>query len=88
MQQEVYKALTKLKEIQAPWKTLRRAKATPKGAGEKNNQLKGIGKGVAWDNVAEGIGKITNQLANGARAAVNFGKKLIASAKGSTGLGG
>lgn len=60
------------------------------GAGDKtgdlNTQLQGIGKGVAWSNVAEGIEKITSKLESGARAAINFGKKIIQSAKGSTGL--
>ena len=80
MQQQVMQARTKLMEIKG---SMEGAGSSAKDLGDK---ISGIGKGVAWDNVAEGIGKITNQLANGARAAVNFGKKLIASAKGSTGL--
>lgn len=80
MQQQVMQARTKLMEIKG---SMEGAGSSAKDLGDK---IGGIGKGVAWDNVAEGIGKITNQLANGARAAVNFGKKLIASAKGSTGL--
>lgn len=80
MQQQVMQARTKLMEIKG---SMEGAGSSAKDLGDK---IGNIGKGVAWDNVAEGIGKITNQLANGARAAVNFGKKLIASAKGSTGL--
>jgi hypothetical protein len=44
-----------------------------------------IGKGVAWQNVTDGLGNIISKLESGAKAAVNFGKKIIQSAKGSTG---
>lgn len=54
--------------------------------GDLNTKLQDIGKNVGWDNVAEGIEKITDKLERGARAAINFGKKIIQSAKGSTGL--
>ena len=51
-----------------------------------NTELKNIGKGVSWENVTDGIGKVIDKLESGARAAVNLGKKLLQSAKGSTGL--
>lgn len=52
-------------------------------ADKMNGSLKNIGKGVAWENVTDGIGKITKTLENGARAAINFGKKIAQNAMGS-----
>ena len=80
MQQQVMQARSKLMEISASMK------GAEGNARDLGTEVGKIGKGVAWDNVAEGIGKITSQLENGARAAINFGKRLINSAKGSTGL--
>ena len=45
-------------------------------SGDTSAGLENIGKNVAWDNVAEGIGKITDRLQGAARAAVNFGKRI------------
>lgn len=44
-----------------------------------STSLENIGKNVAWDNVADGIGKITDRLQSAARAAINFGKKIAGS---------
>ena len=49
-----------------------------------NTQLKNIGKGVAFENVTSGLKDIINKLENGAKAAVNFGKKVAQSATDST----
>ena len=54
------------------------------GADNAGNELAGIGKGVSWENVTSGLQKITDNLERGAKAAVNLGKKILASAKGST----
>ena len=51
-----------------------------------NKDLQNIGKDVAWGNVTSGLKEITDKLESGARAAINFGKRIIQSAKGSTGL--
>ena len=80
MQQQVMQARSKLMEISASMK------GAEGNARDLGTEVGKIGKGVAWDNVAEGIGKITSQLESGARAAINFGKRLINSARGSTGL--
>lgn len=57
-------------------------------AGEKaedmNEQLKNIGKGVSFENVTDGLGKVLDTLEKGARAAVNLGKRIAASAMSST----
>ena len=55
------------------------------GAEKMNSELKNIGTGVSWDNVTKGLGDIISKLENGARAAINFGKKVADSAMGSTG---
>lgn len=52
---------------------------------EMNTQLKNIGEGVAFQNITEGLKDVISQLENGARAALNFGKKIAKSAMDSTG---
>ena len=52
---------------------------------EKLTDIGKIGKNVAWKNVTDGLQSIISKLENGARAAVNFGKKIADSAMGSTG---
>lgn len=85
--QELEKTKGRMSDTKVEIKNL--TKETDK-AGDKAGTLKDnlaqIGQGVGWDNVAEGIGNITSKLESGARAAINFGKKIIQSAKGSTGL--
>lgn len=56
-----------------------------KSAETLDENLKGIGKGVAWENVTSGIKEITTHLETAAKKAVSLGKKIIESAKGSTG---
>ena len=51
-----------------------------------NKDLQNIGKDVAFGNLTSGLKEITDKLESGARAAINFGKRIIQSAKGSTGL--
>ena len=78
MQRSVIDAQTELIKTQGELDTAGRK------AGDVDDKLGGIGKNVAWDNVAEGIGKITDKLEKGARAAVNFAKKIAKSAMDST----
>ena len=59
-------------------------KNTESGAKDAGDALKNIGKGVAWDNVAEGIGKINNSLQTAARSAIRIGKTIARSAMDST----
>ena len=51
-----------------------------------NTDLKNIGKGVGWQSVTTGIKDIADQLENAAKAAINLGKRILESAKGSTGF--
>ena len=86
MQQECLKAETELTNTKAE---LDKVKSGGKDAGEKvkgmNQQLKQIGKGVSFENVTTGLKTVIDRLESGARAAVNFGKKVLSSAKGATG---
>lgn len=88
--QTMYRKMLSAKGAVSDTKTeITKLTSSEETAGKKtdslSNKLKKIGDGVAWDNVAEGIGKITSKLESGARAAVNFGKKVLNAAKGSTG---
>ena len=86
MQQRVFSAATKLTSMKTE---LRNVESGAQGAKNEtaamNTELQNVGKGIAWQNVSDGLHKITDSLQSGARAAVNFGKKLITSAKGATG---
>lgn len=85
MKQSVYNATDQLNKMQSELKDVENgADKAGKEAGEMNTQLEKIGKNVAWGNVAEGLDSITRKLESGARAAVNFGKKVLSSAKDST----
>ena len=85
MRQSVYNATDQLNKMQSELKDVESgADKAGKEAGEMNTQLEKIGKNVAWSTVAEGLDSITRKLESGARAAVNFGKKVLSSAKDST----
>ena len=84
MQRNVYDASTRLMAIKTE------LKAVESGAGgattetaQMNNELKNIGQGVAFDNVTKGLENITKTLKSGAKAAVDFGKKVARSAMSS-----
>ena len=46
-------------------------------ADSMNRQLKQIGNGVSFQNISDGIGKITSGLANAATKAINLGRKIF-----------
>ena len=87
--QEMLRTLTKAKgemlDTQTELKNLGSSAGQAKTDTEQMNaELKNIGKGVSWENVTDGLGKIISKLENGARAAINFGKKVASSAMDST----
>ena len=85
LKQSVYNATDQLNKMQTELKDVETgADGAGREAGEMNTELQNIGKNVAWGNVAEGLDSITRKLESGARAAVNFGKKVLSSAKDST----
>jgi len=78
MQQKAYQAQEKLVTMKAELANV------GKQAGTTSTELEKIGKGVAWDNVAEGIGKINDKLESAGRAAIRLGKRIAQSAMDST----
>ena len=50
-----------------------------------NESLKNIDRGVAFENITDGLDKVISKLESGAKAAINFGKKIVRSAMDSTG---
>ena len=87
--QEMLRTLTKAKgemiDTQTELKNLGSSASTAKTDTEQmNSELKNIGKGVAFENVTNGLQSIISKLESGARAAINFGKKVASSAMDST----
>ncbi len=86
MQTKVYQATTKLTDMKTELKDVEtNGGGAATGLGETKEALQSLNKAKAWDNVAEGIGKVTKTLEQGARAALNFGKRIMSSLKGSAG---
>ena len=88
--QEMIRTLAKAKgemfDTQTELKNIGNSASTAKTDTEQmNSELKNIGKGVGWEEVTQSLGNIISKLENGARAAINFGKKIADSAMGSTG---
>lgn len=50
-----------------------------------NESLRNIDRGVAFENITNGLDKVISKLESGAKAAINFGKKIVRSAMDSTG---
>lgn len=86
MQRTLLSAKSELVDTQTQLKTLGTdADGAKTSADAMNKELKKIGKGVSWQNVSEGIGKINDKLEAGAKAAIRMGKYVINMAKDSTG---
>jgi hypothetical protein len=77
MRQQVYSSTQKLVEMRTELQQVEG------GAKKADTELGKIGKGVSWENVTSGLKDITKQLESGARAAINFGKRIASSAMGS-----
>ena len=85
MQQKVYSAATKLTSMRTELRNVESgAEDAKKQTSGMNEELQKVGKGIAWQNVTSGLKEITSQLQSGARAAVQFGKKVAKSAMDST----
>ena len=74
MAQNLFKAQTKLLDMETNLKNV------GKESQNTDTQLNNIGKNVSWQTVTDGLKRITDGLESGARAAVNFGKKIMRSA--------
>lgn len=85
MQQKVYSAATKLTAMKTELRNVESgADGAKKETSGMNEELQKVGKGIAWQNVTSGLKEITRQLQSGARAAVQFGRKVAKSAMDST----
>lgn len=85
MQAKVYSATTKLTEMKTELKEVEtNGGGAAEGLSKADETMQQMNQNKAWDNVAEGIGKLTKTLERGAKSAVNFGKKIFSSFKDST----
>ena len=78
MAENLLKAQTKLTNMETELQNV------GKESKSADTELRNIGKNITWSNVSEGLKKITDQLESGARAAINFGKRIARSAMDST----
>ena len=78
LQAQLYKAQTDFINIQNELEGVGESgDAAEEGVSTMNAQLRKVGEGVSWQNVAEGIGKITDGLEKAAKKAIDLGKKLL-----------
>ena len=78
MQQQVYKASTQLTEMQAELAGVGDSgQEAADNVSEMNYQLNNISRNVSFENVVNGISKVTDGLEAAARKAVELGRKLV-----------
>lgn len=78
MQQQCIKATTELTKMKGQLQQVESgASGAEQETSEMNEQLERIGTGVNWENVTTGLNSIITRLESGARAAINFGKKML-----------
>ena len=78
MQQSVYKASTDLMNMQAELQGVDDAgEDAQSGVSHMNQALQRIGTNVSFENVVEGIGKITGGLEAAAKKAIELGKRMV-----------
>ena len=84
MQANVYKATGKLMDMKAELKDVEtNSGGAAEGLKGTNDAVNSIDRNKAWSNVSEGIGKVADTLERGAKAAINFGKRILSSFKDS-----
>lgn len=82
MQQKMLAAETKMSEMRTELKNSQTEfQKTQTSAGEMNTELKDIGNGIAWGNIAEGLKKITSGMEAAAKKAVQLGKQIVQASK-------
>ena len=78
MQQQCIKATTELTKMKGQLQEVESgASGAEKETSDMNEQLERIGQGVDWENVTTGLNSIITKLESGAKAAINFGKKIL-----------
>ena len=84
LKEQSYEAQTKLMDMQTELKNVGdKGKDAASGLGKTDKAVDDINKNTAWANVSKGINDITDKLERGAKAAINFGKKLASNFKDS-----
>ena len=77
MQANVYKASTDLMRMRTELENVGAAgEDASVGTDDLNTSLQDIGKGISWQNVTSGIGKITDALEKAAKKALQVGKAI------------
>jgi len=77
MKTKVNNSVTKLNEMKTSLKDVETgAGGAESGAKGMNEELQKVGQGIGWQNVSDGLEKITSKMESAARAAVNLGKKI------------
>lgn len=85
MQQNVLKAETQLSAMRTELKhTTTGMGEAETGAKDMNEQMENIGKTVAWDTIAEGLGRITKGMEDAAKKAVQLGKRIVQASRDSS----
>lgn len=78
MQQTMLKAQADIVDTQNELNSLSASEvAVTDDTRDMNTEMKKIGKGVGWDNVAKGISKINDGLEKAAKQAIRLGKALL-----------
>lgn len=78
MQANVYKASSDLMRMRSELENVDTAgEDASTGVDDLNTSLKDIGKGVSWQNVTSGIGKITDALEAAAKSALRMGRAIV-----------
>lgn len=78
MQANVYKASSDLMRMRTELENVGDAGTdASSGAEDLHDSLQDIGRGVSWDNVTNGIEKITTSLENAAKAAFRMGRAIV-----------
>ena len=78
MQQQVYKASTDLMTMQAELQNVGESgEDAQSGVSHMNQALQRIGTNVSFENVVNGISKVTDGLEAAAKKAIELGKKLV-----------
>ncbi len=85
MQQKMLAAETKMSEMRTELNKTKDGMIDTKGSTEDMNQeLQNIGQGVAWGNIAEGLGKITAGMEAAAKKAFQLGKQIVNASRDSS----
>lgn len=85
MQQKMLAAETKMSDMRTELNKTKDGMIDTKSSTEDmNKELQNIGQGVAWGNIADGLGKITAGMEAAAKKAVQLGKQIVNASRDSS----